>query len=195
MASQTQVREARDKIVAQKFDQYGLDKVLDVHKHKNYTIITRTGIEKIQASANVQVSYEGMTVDWGQRTAFVKAVATKDNVKVETYGSVKMQANGDYKSGNCQTWYLPEMAEKRALSRAVLKITGFYEHGVFGEDESLDFKQHSSEPTEYEKHKNAIDSCLSQAELTKYMQQNGGKVTRLELREYALRLYDELPKV
>jgi hypothetical protein len=34
-----------------------------------------------------------------------------------------------------------EMAEKRAMSRCVLKLTGFYEQGVFGEDESEDFKQ------------------------------------------------------
>ena len=34
-----------------------------------------------------------------------------------------------------------EMAEKRAMSRAVLKLTGFYELGVFGEDESEEFKR------------------------------------------------------
>jgi len=33
------------------------------------------------------------------------------------------------------------MAEKRAMSRAVLKLTGFYDLGVFGEDESEDFKK------------------------------------------------------
>ena len=33
------------------------------------------------------------------------------------------------------------MAEKRAMSRAVLKLTGFYELGVFGEDESESFKR------------------------------------------------------
>ena len=38
------------------------------------------------------------------------------------------------------------MAEKRALSRAVLKVTGFYELGVFGEDESDDFKRPRVEP-------------------------------------------------
>jgi hypothetical protein len=27
------------------------------------------------------------------------------------------------------------MAEKRALSRAVLKLAGFYQHNVYGEDE------------------------------------------------------------
>jgi hypothetical protein len=29
------------------------------------------------------------------------------------------------------------MAEKRAKSRAVLMLTGFYEQGVFGQDEML----------------------------------------------------------
>jgi len=33
------------------------------------------------------------------------------------------------------------MAEKRAMSRIVLKVCGFYELGVFGEDESEDFKR------------------------------------------------------
>ena len=40
----------------------------------------------------------------------------------------------NYKDGNCNSWYVMEMAEKRALSRSVLKLTGFYELGVFGED-------------------------------------------------------------
>ena len=31
------------------------------------------------------------------------------------------------------------MAEKRAMSRVVLKLTGFYALGVFGQDESEDF--------------------------------------------------------
>ena len=46
-----------------------------------------------------------------------------------------------YKDGNTNSWYVMEMAEKRAMSRAVLKLTGFYELGVFSEDESEDFKR------------------------------------------------------
>ena len=38
-----------------------------------------------------------------------------------------------------------EMAEKRAMSRAVLKLTGFYELGVFGEDEAEDFKKNNNQ--------------------------------------------------
>jgi len=57
---------------------------------------------------------------------------------VETFGSA-LKGNS-FKDGNTNTWYVLEMAEKRALSRAVLKMTGFYELGVFGEDESEEFK-------------------------------------------------------
>ena len=45
------------------------------------------------------------------------------------------------KSGDIIPNEFMEMAEKRAMSRAVLKLTGFYELGVFGEDEAEDFKK------------------------------------------------------
>ena len=44
----------------------------------------------------------------------------------------------DDKAINALDWMADE---KRAMSRAVLKLTGFYELGVFGEDESEDFKK------------------------------------------------------
>jgi hypothetical protein len=37
--------------------------------------------------------------------------------------------------------YPVAMAEKRAMSRAVLKLTGFYSLQVFGEDEADEFKR------------------------------------------------------
>jgi hypothetical protein len=46
-----------------------------------------------------------------------------------------------FKDGNTNSHYVLEMAEKRAMSRLVLKQTGFYELGVFGEDESEEFKK------------------------------------------------------
>ena len=69
----------------------------DFFKHQHYTIITRQGIDKIQAREQIQI--------------------------------------------DCQSWYVAEMAEKRAMSRAVLKLTGFYELGVMGQDESDSFKK------------------------------------------------------
>ena len=109
----------------------------DVFKHQHYIIITRSGIEKIQAIENIRVRYEAIKCE--PNFAGVKATATKDKHTIETFGSAfKGQS---FKDGNTNTWYVLEMAEKRALSRAVLKLTGFYELGVFGEDEAEDFKK------------------------------------------------------
>ena len=109
----------------------------DFFKHQHYTIITRSGIDKIQAKEKLFINYE--VIECQKDFCVVKANATKEEAKIETFGSaLKGQ---DMKTGNCNTWYVMEMAEKRAMSRAVLKLTGFYELGVFGEDESEDFKR------------------------------------------------------
>ena len=107
----------------------------DVYKHQHYTIITRSGIEKIEALENIKIDYEVIKSE--SNFASVKAIAESNGKIIRTFGSA---LKGDYKTGNCNTWYVLEMAEKRALSRAILKLTGFYELGVFGEDESEDFK-------------------------------------------------------
>ena len=118
------------------YKKYELGKT-DVYKHQHYVIITRQGIEKIAAKENIAISYE--VVKCEPNFAVVKAYAKKEEVEIETFGSALKGAN--YKDGNCNSWYVMEMAEKRALSRSVLKLTGFYELGVFGEDESDDFKR------------------------------------------------------
>lgn len=105
----------------------------DVFKHQHYVIITRPGIEKIQAVEGIKISFEVVRSE--PNFAAVKA---KSDL-IETFGSALKGET--YKDGNTNTWYVLEMAEKRALSRLVLKQTGFYELGVFGEDESEDFKK------------------------------------------------------
>lgn len=112
----------------------------DVYKHQHFVIITRQGIEKIQAKESISVRYE--VIKCGTSFAVVKAIAErneKDDTQIETFGSALKGAT--FKDGNCNSWYVIEMAEKRALSRAILKLTGFYQLGVFGEDESEDFKK------------------------------------------------------
>lgn len=121
------------------YKKYDLQKE-DVYKHQHYVIITRQGIEKIQAKENITITYE--VVKCETNFAVFKAnayLSAKPNTILETFGSALKGDN--YKDGNCNSWYVAEMAEKRALSRAVLKLTGFYELGVFGEDESDDFKK------------------------------------------------------
>ena len=128
----------REKLV-DLYKKYELEKQ-DVFKHQHYVIITRQGIEKIAAKENITINYEVIKCE--PKFAVMKAtayIATKPNAMIETFGSALKGDN--YKDGNCNSWYVAEMAEKRALSRAVLKLTGFYELGVFGEDESDDFKK------------------------------------------------------
>tara|TARA_R110001592_G_scaffold47272_2_gene149960 strand:+ start:106 stop:507 length:402 start_codon:yes stop_codon:yes gene_type:complete len=111
----------------------------DVYKHQHYTIITRAGIDKIQANSSININYD--VVECSPNFCVVKATATSTDGKktIQTFGSA-LKGEG-FKDGNCNTWYVMEMSEKRAMSRAVLKLAGFYELGIFGEDESEDFKK------------------------------------------------------
>ena len=122
------------------YKKYNLTKE-DFFKHQHYTIITRQGIDKIQALEQMRVNFEVIRCE--PNYAVFKAHAEKDGKKIETFGSALKGAN--YKDGNTNSWYVPEMAEKRAMSRAVLKLTGFYELGIFGEDESESFKKPKTE--------------------------------------------------
>ena len=109
----------------------------DVFSHQHYKIITRGGINKIESNMNISVFFEVIRCE--PHFAVVKAKATMGNKELETFGSA-LKGN-TFKDGNTNSWYVMEMAEKRAMSRAVLKLAGFYELGVFGEDESESFKR------------------------------------------------------
>lgn len=122
--------------LAELYKKYGLE-TEDVFKHQHYIIITRSGIDKIQASENIAIHYD--VVECQRDFCVVKANAQVQNKAIQTFGSALKGTT--HRDGNTNTWYVMEMAEKRAMSRAVLKLTGFYELGVFGEDESEDFKR------------------------------------------------------
>lgn len=129
------------------FKKYELDKE-DTFKHKHYHIITRSGIDKIQARAGINIKYE--TVKTEKDSCVIKATGTKKDIKkdvtIETFGSAlyggkKLINDRWIDTGTTTSWYVTEIAEKRAMSRIVLKLCGFYELGVFGEDESESFKK------------------------------------------------------
>lgn len=120
----------RDEI-KEAYDKYDLTPQ-DVFKHQHYLIITRSGIEKIQALEQINIRYE--VVVCSPEYCCIKALVDKEGV--ETFGSAKY---GDFKNGNTQSHYVMEMAEKRAMSRAVLKVTGLYKLGIFGDEESEEF--------------------------------------------------------
>ena len=126
----------KTEILKEKYIKYNLTKE-DVFKHQHYIIITRSGIDKIQAQESITIDYEVIKCE--KDFCVVKANAKKEGAIIQTFGSALKGAG--FKDGNTNTWYVMEMAEKRAMSRAVLKLTGFYELGVFGEDESESFKK------------------------------------------------------
>jgi len=105
----------------------------DVFKHQHYIIITRSGVEKIMAIDKIKCQYEVIKCE----TNFCVVKAYNDNL--QTFGSAIKGLS--FKDGNTNSWYVMEMAEKRAMSRLVLKQTGMYELGFFSEDESEDFKK------------------------------------------------------
>lgn len=116
----------------------------DVYKHKHYTIITRTGIDKIMAAEKIAIAYNVIACQ--PDFAAVHAVGHRDSLRIETYGSAKHGGktyNKETKKwvahGNTDSWYVLEVAEKRAKSRIILMMTGFYELGAFAEDESEEF--------------------------------------------------------
>lgn len=107
----------------------------DVFTHKNYVILTRSGIEKIMAKSQIIVTFKIIKSE--RDFASVLATSYFGNRTLETTGSALRGAT--YKDGNTQSHYVLEMAEKRAMSRAVLKILNLYEIGVKSEDEADDF--------------------------------------------------------
>jgi|TARA_R100000084_G_scaffold57762_1_gene24482 hypothetical protein len=134
----TEVKETKEETLKRLFLENGLVKE-DVYKDKRgFVIITRTGIDKIVSNKNIVVAYEPVVMqkDW----VVMRATATmkvgykdKDVRNMMSFG----EASDDNLMGGGKKFPVA-MAEKRAMSRVVLKIAGFYEQGVFGQDEIVD---------------------------------------------------------
>lgn len=120
------------------YKKFGLEQE-DTFKHAHYTILTRSGIEKVQRGCDIKINYEVIVCE--PEFACVKATGYMGDNSIQTFGSAKRgkvpTTKGD---GNTSSWYVMEICEKRAMSRCVLKLAGLYELGHMGEDESEDFK-------------------------------------------------------
>jgi len=134
----TVVKETKEEALKRLFLAHNLVKE-DVYKDKRgFVIITRTGIDKIVSSMNIQVVYEPITMT--QEWVVIRATASirtgtgeQDFRNMMSFG----EASDDNLMGGGKKFPVA-MAEKRAMSRVVLKIAGFYEQGVFGQDEIVD---------------------------------------------------------
>ena len=105
---------------------------------QGFVIITRQGIERIQAHRGIQVTYNIEKLSDDLKFVVVKAtgrMSTKDGAPIE------METYGESSPSNTKQAYPVAMAEKRALSRVVLKLSGFYEAGVYSELEADEFSR------------------------------------------------------
>ena len=111
----------------------------DVYKDKRgFVIITRSGIDKIISKQNISVAYEPVVME--KEWVVMRATASMKTGNKETDVRNMMsfgEASMDNLMGGGKKFPVA-MAEKRAMSRVVLKIAGFYEQGVFGQDEMVD---------------------------------------------------------
>ena len=105
----------------------------DVFKHAHYTIITRQGIDKIMAKSGIEIQYELINLSEDHSHCLIKALGKMGEKVIQTFGEASPKNN--------KNAYTVAMAEKRAKSRIVLMLAGFYELGIFGEEESDDFKR------------------------------------------------------
>tara|TARA_R110002020_G_scaffold7491_2_gene31451 strand:+ start:151 stop:558 length:408 start_codon:yes stop_codon:yes gene_type:complete len=110
----------------------------DVYKDKRgFVIITRTGIDKIISNRNITVTYEPIVMEkeWVVLRCFASMTKGKQ------IGQTEVQSFGESSKENTMGLagkFPVAMAEKRGKSRAVLMLTGFYEQGVYGQDEMAD---------------------------------------------------------
>jgi len=105
---------------------------------QGFVIITRQGIERIQAHKAIRVAYEVISLSDDLKHVVIKATGEMSNAKGLP---IQMETFGESAPDNTRQKYPVAMAEKRALARCILKISGMYELGVFSEDESDDFKR------------------------------------------------------
>lgn len=95
---------------------------------KEIPTITRTGVEKVQAKIGIELKYVLENISPDHKHVVVKCIGTYgDGVSLESYG----EASPD----NNKQKYPIAMAEKRAKARVVLQVAGFYQLGVYSEDE------------------------------------------------------------
>jgi|TARA_R110000822_G_scaffold61915_2_gene152848 hypothetical protein len=108
------------------YKKFQLEKEDYFKSKQGWTIFLRKGIDKIQAKAKIVINYDPVVVE--KDFVVMKATGLYKENKIETFGEAD-------RNSNCRQTYPVAMAEKRAMSRVVLKLTGFYELNAFGEDE------------------------------------------------------------
>ena len=128
------IQETRKEVLRRLYVENGLVQE-DVHKDpRGFSTITRSGIDKIAARNGITIGYEVILLDMEKGHCVLKAAATmkvgNEVRNVMSFG----EATQDNLTGGGKKW-LVSMAEKRAMGRVVLKLSGFYAQGMYSQDE------------------------------------------------------------
>ena len=111
----------------------------DVYKDsRGFSIITRSGIEEIQAKNEISVSYEVIKAELDNCIVKATSLIREGDEwipKIETFGSATKD--------NCRQPFRMEIAEKRALARVIIKTMNYT--NVLGEDEISYQKTHKED--------------------------------------------------
>ena len=107
------------------------------HPTQAWVIITRIGIDKIQAKANIEVDFSINDYNFDKGSIIIQAYGKMGDKRMQSFGEASPD---NYKTKANVSRYPIAIAEKRALSRVVLKLVGAYAQGIYSEDESDDFK-------------------------------------------------------
>ena len=128
---------------------FSLDKTDFFTSKQGFTIIVRSGIEKIQYKLGLKVQFDIISCE--KDFCCVKATGSAPNkIPIETFGSAihseyidikkKNKAGKEYLTkelkGSTNSYYVMEIAEKRALARVTIKMADLYQFNVFSEDEA-----------------------------------------------------------
>jgi len=115
--------------------QYGLTKEDFFRAKQGFVCVTRTGIEKIQRHLKLIVHYE-VVAELCDVASGMYVIKATGGVEVGDEIVPMLESYGESSPKNNRNAYPVAMAEKRALSRVVLKAADLYELGVYGEDEA-----------------------------------------------------------
>ena len=96
---------------------------------RGFTIITRSGIEKIQLDKNIQVEYDVIKCDLDN--VVLKGISYLQNQDGEWLK--QMESFGSASVNNCRRHFITEIAEKRCLARVIIKTICLT--NTYGEDE------------------------------------------------------------
>jgi len=129
------IQETRKEVLTRLYKENGLVRE-DVYKDKRgFSTITRSGVDKIAAKNGITIGYEVILLDVKEGECVLKAAATmkvgNEVRNVMDFGEASVSNN---LTGGGKKW-LVSMAKKRAMGRVVLTLAGFYEQGMYSQDE------------------------------------------------------------